>query len=230
MQKNPVMVKAGHKAHLTRLRNLRKRKRGKSKGTVVGFYKDHGKTKPITKSTAQLKRKKVVSKSKTFSGIKPKKWIQESKKSGKIREGTLKKYGYDPYADSEVRHHDLTTCVNAEGFQVCRSRVQLAANMTKDTKLDRIYKQDLTFLDGMKSERRGRWKKILHQAGQAKAKPGYKVMGTFPSHSTPGKKYVVLQGPKGGLSCNCPSWIFKKRGQERTCKHVREVEARRRKK
>lgn len=27
---------------------------------VVGFYKEHGKTKPITKSVAQLNRKKVV--------------------------------------------------------------------------------------------------------------------------------------------------------------------------
>jgi len=39
---------------------------------VVGFYKEHGKTKPITKSVAQLKQKKIVRGSKQFAGIKPK--------------------------------------------------------------------------------------------------------------------------------------------------------------
>lgn len=27
------------------------------------------------------------------------------------------------------------------------------------------------------------------------------------------------------LSCNCPGWIFAKKGQERSCKHTRKVEA-----
>jgi hypothetical protein len=46
--------------------------RKKSRGQVVGFYKDNGKTKPITKSVAQLNRKKIVRGSKQFLGIKPK--------------------------------------------------------------------------------------------------------------------------------------------------------------
>jgi hypothetical protein len=36
---------------------------------VVGFYKDHGKTKPITKSIAQLERKKVVKGPHKFKGV-----------------------------------------------------------------------------------------------------------------------------------------------------------------
>lgn len=64
---------AGHRAYLTRMRNLRvhKRKKPKSKGHVIGFYKDHGKTKPITKSDAQLKQKKVVKSGRQFKGVKP---------------------------------------------------------------------------------------------------------------------------------------------------------------
>jgi len=230
--KNPVMVKAGHKAYLTRLRNLRKRKRGKkSRGTVVGFYKEHGKTKPITKSVAQLKQKKVVAGGRKFGGVKPKKWGQQAKVSGHVKAGALKKYGYDPNSPAEVRQMDLVKCVNAEGFNVCRSRVQFLVNITKDdTKLDTIYKRDLAFLDGMRKERSERWKKVLKGAGKAKHRPGYKVVATYPSKSTPGKKYQVMRGPKGGLSCSCPSWIFKKRDQpSRTCWHLRDYESKHKK-
>jgi hypothetical protein len=71
---------AGHKAYLTKIRNQRALKqslsnrgkiRKKSKGQVVGFYKDHGKTKPITKSVAQLKRKKVVKTGRQFRAVGP---------------------------------------------------------------------------------------------------------------------------------------------------------------
>lgn len=71
------MVAAGKKAYKTRMANLRRRKRkGSHKGKVVGFYKDHGKTKPITKSVAQLNRQKVVKGGKQFKGVKPReiKW------------------------------------------------------------------------------------------------------------------------------------------------------------
>jgi hypothetical protein len=40
-----------------------------AKRVVVGFYRDHGKTKPITKSVAQLERKKVVKDSRKFKGV-----------------------------------------------------------------------------------------------------------------------------------------------------------------
>jgi len=45
---------------------MRRRKR-----QVVGFFKENDKTKPVTKSTAGLKRKKVVKKPRVFKGIKP---------------------------------------------------------------------------------------------------------------------------------------------------------------
>lgn len=38
---------------------------------VVGFYKDHGQTKPITKSTAELNRTKVVQQPQRFRGVSP---------------------------------------------------------------------------------------------------------------------------------------------------------------
>ena len=45
------------------------KRQGKPNGQVVGFYKDHGKTKPITKSVAQLNRKKVVKGPHRFKGV-----------------------------------------------------------------------------------------------------------------------------------------------------------------
>jgi len=41
----------------------------RSRGQVVGFYKEHGKTKPITKPVAHLKRKKLVKGGKHFLGV-----------------------------------------------------------------------------------------------------------------------------------------------------------------
>jgi len=44
----------------------------KERRAVVGFYRDKGKTKPITKSAAELNRKKVVvTTSKHFGGVTP---------------------------------------------------------------------------------------------------------------------------------------------------------------
>jgi hypothetical protein len=45
------------------------KKQGKSKGQVVGFYKDRGKTKPITKSVAQLNREKFVERAHRFKSV-----------------------------------------------------------------------------------------------------------------------------------------------------------------
>lgn len=45
------------------------KRQGKPKGQVVGFYKDHGKTKPITKSVAELNRTKFVKGSHRFKGV-----------------------------------------------------------------------------------------------------------------------------------------------------------------
>lgn len=38
------------------------------------------------------------------------------------------------------------------------------------------------------------------------------------SHGTTTYETLLFRG--GTLSCNCPSWIFKKRGNERHCKHI----------
>lgn len=32
--------------------------------------------------------------------------------------------------------------------------------------------------------------------------------------------YEVLLRADGAMSCDCPGWIYAKKGQERTCKHV----------
>lgn len=227
------MVAAGKKAWRTRRANLRTK--GKNKGIVVAFRKDKktGKTRPITKSIAQMRQKKVVKQGKRFKGIKPKKekWAQKAKASGHVKEGALKKYKYDPNSASEMRRKALTACLNAEGFQVCRARIQMLVNLAPDgSRLDRVYKEDLAYLDGMKPERSARWKKLLKKASTSKPKPGYKVVGVYPSKSIKGKKYTVLEGPKGGLSCNCPRWIFKRRGEERTCAHVEAESVKKRKK
>ncbi len=55
----------------------------------------------------------------------------------------------------------------------------------------------------------------------------YRTVGVFPSSSDPNKSYEVKEDQSGELSCNCRGWITKKPGQERTCRHVRDVEANR---
>jgi hypothetical protein len=42
----------------------------------------------------------------------------------------------------------------------------------------------------------------------------------FPS-SSGAAVYTMKRHPDGSLSCNCPGWIFKRSGQERSCKHTR---------
>jgi hypothetical protein len=41
------------------------------RGVVVGFYKDHGKTKPITRSNAKLNQKKNIVNPHKFHGVEP---------------------------------------------------------------------------------------------------------------------------------------------------------------
>ena len=204
------------------------RKRSKSKSVVVAFRKDRrtGKTKPITKSLGQLKRTKIVKTDRRFPGIKPKKWAQQSG----IKKGELKKYGYDPNASQEARRKALVACVNAEGYQVCRSRVQWLVNVAKDdTRLDRIYKQDLAFVEGMKTERTKRWRDTLTKIAGYKPKKGQRFW-RYASKSTPGKSYYVTKGKKGGLSCSCPGFILGARrrvaqGLARGCSHTDDVKA-----
>lgn len=44
------------------------------------------------------------------------------------------------------------------------------------------------------------------------------------SSSNPERKYAIRQNKTNGqLSCNCPGWCFKRKDQERSCKHIRKV-------
>jgi hypothetical protein len=45
------------------------KRQAKQAKPVVGFYKDRGKTKPITKSVAELNRKKIIQGSQRFKGV-----------------------------------------------------------------------------------------------------------------------------------------------------------------
>ncbi len=45
----------------------------------------------------------------------------------------------------------------------------------------------------------------------------------FPS-SSGSTTYETTLDNEGTLSCNCPGFIFKKKGQERGCKHTRQIE------
>ena len=51
------------------------------------------------------------------------------------------------------------------------------------------------------------------------------VVQRFESNSKPGKFYEVRKNWKtGNFSCNCPGWAFKKKGQERSCRHIKMLE------
>ena len=79
--------------------------RRKQEQTVLGFFKDKsGSTRPITKSAAELNRKKVVQKPKQFQGVNPNMEKQRRQIQGKIAELTrginvynqkLEQYGRD---------------------------------------------------------------------------------------------------------------------------------------
>jgi len=61
----------------------------KVKRQVVGFYRDKGKTKPITQSVSKLKRKKIVRKPKRFNAVGPSNRVTHVAKS---EFNLLKKY------------------------------------------------------------------------------------------------------------------------------------------
>ena len=52
----------------------------------------------------------------------------------------------------------------------------------------------------------------------------YRDIASFPSSSS-FKVYTVKEDENGELSCDCRGWTMKKPGQERSCKHTREVVA-----
>lgn len=35
--------------------------------------------------------------------------------------------------------------------------------------------------------------------------------------------YIARLNEDGTISCNCPGWVFAKKGQERACKHTRKI-------
>ena len=42
-------------------------------------------------------------------------------------------------------------------------------------------------------------------------------------HFTGSRDYETVIWSDGSISCNCPGWIFKRAGRDRTCKHTRQV-------
>lgn len=47
----------------------------------------------------------------------------------------------------------------------------------------------------------------------------YNFITDLPSKSNPDKSYQVKMDEQGNLTCNCPIWIYNRRGN-RTCKHT----------
>jgi hypothetical protein len=45
--------------------------------TVVGFYRDHGKTKPITKSVDKLKQRKIIANGHEFRDVGPRETLAQ---------------------------------------------------------------------------------------------------------------------------------------------------------
>ncbi len=65
----------------------------------------------------------------------------------------------------------------------------------------------------------------LPRGKKARVSHTYTTIATFPSESDASRTYTVKQDETGALSCDCRGWTMKKPGQERSCKHTREVEA-----
>lgn len=231
---------AALKAWATR-RKKNPQKYGKRKRKVVGFYKDkeNGKVKPITKSSKELKRRKVVKNTRRFKGVQPK-WGQKARKTLKV--GALKEVGYDPYKSERARHMALNKSIKEVGVETTRRRMQYLVNITKDgTKLDRIYKKDLAWVLTKKKHYTADdvWKAYTRKPKDVKPKtvklkqtrdvrvfrrPAVKTW-RYRSKSNPNRWYEVRLNPDGSLSCNCPAWVFKKKGKPRTCRHVEDVHA-----
>lgn len=50
------------------------------------------------------------------------------------------------------------------------------------------------------------------------------VIAAWPRVSSAGTTtYEIILKSNGQLSCNCPGWTFARKGQERNCKHTREL-------
>jgi hypothetical protein len=79
--KSKKMVRAGKKSWVTRKKNLASKLKRKKDGKVlrrkkvpkrvVGFYTEHGKTKPITKPEGELNRTRVIEEPSSFKAVRP---------------------------------------------------------------------------------------------------------------------------------------------------------------
>jgi len=203
------MVAAGKKAHLTRLKNQK----------VLGFRtnKKSRKKYPIIGRAGKKNKPQKIKLTQKSLNVAPKKWAQESQ----IKKGALKQYGYNPNDIAKSRRAALMKGINVEGYMKMMRRVQWLVNVAKDgSKLDRVYKQDLAFVEGMKTERTKHYREIMQRL--SKKPKGRKIVATYPSKSRPGVKYYVSEGPHGGLQCTCPAWIFPDRGEPRDCWHCKD--------
>lgn len=135
------MSEAAKKAWATR------RKQGwkpKKKQQVVGFFKDEdGKTKPITKPKAELKRKKVVKKPKKFKGVSPEKkpeYVTEKRsKKFEVSVATLKQYALEIKSELEKCPVPFTV----EEMYVIGSQVRRDKHPRKDSDVDLLVRVKL---------------------------------------------------------------------------------------
>ena len=243
---------------------------------AVGFYEDKGKTRPVTKSAEDLRRKKLVQKPREFKGVGPrgekrtfiihgrkysvtksqlvselgcppsqvdkiwrsmkkKKWAQKAKETGKVREGKLTAFGYDPHKSELSRHMALNRSIKQDGLETTRKRIQYLANVTPDDKkLDKVYKRDLAWLKtkkgmqevtvvGTKARASAVTNTDLKQGGASVYRLPALRTWRRQSKSSPNTWYTIRLNKDGSLSCNCKGWIFST--YPKGCTHTREVHA-----
>lgn len=217
----------GKKAAWTRKNNLEKKQKpkklklkpgkGKVKQTGVIFRKKDGRTVPINAKKSSRNSRQVGRATNRATNRKVAKLMVAPKMLATgvaVNASILKKYGYAHNLDPKERRSSLTKAVYVEGYENVRRLMQELATSTRNSKLQ----NDLAFVEGMKAERQKRWREILARVSE---KPkDRKILQKVNSASRPGTVYYISQGPKGGLTCSCPSFIFS-RSKPKSCKHMK---------
>ena len=85
--------------------------------------------------------------------------------------------------------------------------------------LRKVVKRGHLLLELQEVQRELESERLRKKYGRKLMNPIYRTVATFPSKTTPGKVYTVKVDERGGLSCNCPRWIFARDGM-RTCPHI----------
>jgi hypothetical protein len=86
---------------------------------VVGFFKDRdGKTKPITKSTAELNRKRIVANPRQFRGVSPQQQEQRRQQQLAKIDQNLQQYNVlDQKLESHIKNQSETLEAQRKEFQ-----------------------------------------------------------------------------------------------------------------